>query len=156
VSWHDAANWAGDALPGAGDAVCIPDQTPDVTVTLAADVTTSVQSIQSAEALDVAAGVLLLDDQTTRTASLAPRLILSGGVLAGNGCLTIQELLDWRAGWIGRGQDDFGGVFLGTTTMISSWCASRCASWQSPVHARVALRVGPTNPFVWTCRGQTL
>jgi hypothetical protein len=68
--------------------------------------------------LDVAAGVLLLDDQTTRTASLAPRLILSGGVLAGNGCLTIQELLDWRAGWIGRGQDDFGGVFLGTTTMI--------------------------------------
>jgi hypothetical protein len=28
---------------------------------------------------------------------------------------------------------------------ISSWCASRCASSQSPVHARVALRVGPTN-----------
>ena len=72
-SWHDAANWTGDVLPGPTDRVSIPANT---TVEVSQDAG-SVLTVQSQGTLAISGGSLTLTD-TTETSTTAT-LTQSGG-----------------------------------------------------------------------------
>ncbi len=91
-SWHDAANWTGDALPGPTDHVCIP---ASVTVEVSQDAG-SVLTVQSQGTLSITGGSLTLTDTTE--SSVTATLTQSGGTLAGTGTLTVNGAFNWSGG----------------------------------------------------------
>ncbi len=97
ASWQNANNWFPVGVPTGSDNVCIPDQTPDITITFPGGGTNNVLSVQSAEAIQVNSGTVfnitsLTDASTIRT------LNLTGGVLGGSGNITVTSAFNWTGG----------------------------------------------------------
>jgi hypothetical protein len=93
-SWFDKANWSGDVLPGATDDVSIDAGTPGgSTVTLASG-TATINSLQSAKALNITGGSLSI----AATSTITTDLTLSSGTLSGAGALTVGGTLSWSGG----------------------------------------------------------
>ncbi len=90
-SWHDAANWTTDAVPGPSDHVCIGN----VPVNYSTG-DTSILSLQSQGTLELTGGSLSLTDATN--ASTTVNLTQSGGTLGGAGTLTVSGSFDWSGG----------------------------------------------------------
>jgi hypothetical protein len=81
LNWSNPLNWSGDALPGPGDDVFINNlgaAGPDQTIFFAA-VTTTVQSVTSAEHLHIASGSLSFAGGT-QTLSSSGQVTLGGTV----------------------------------------------------------------------------
>ncbi len=95
-SWHTAGNWSLNRVPQAGDDVVIPDMTPDVTITYSSGAV-QINSLTSAEALNITSGVLTIAAPSTVTAALT----LAGGTLDGAGSLAINGPLSWTGGTMG-------------------------------------------------------
>ncbi len=94
--WSTAGNWSGDAVPGAGDAVCIPSG--DTVSVVSGDA--EADSIEGdAATLDVEGGSLTLTDSASE--STLSTLSLSGGELDVDGELMIDSEFDWSAGTLG-------------------------------------------------------
>lgn len=98
LSWHDAANWAPDGVPGPADVAWVPDQSPNIAVSYSSG-TSSITGLVCEETLAVSGGSLSI----TGSASVAARLQMTGGVLGGNAALTVTDLLNWNAGTISGG-----------------------------------------------------
>ena len=91
-SWHDAANWTTDAVPGPSDHVCIPN----VSVNYSTG-DTSILSLQSQGTLELTGGSLSLTDATN--ASTTVNLTQSGfGTIGGAGTLTVSGGFNWSGG----------------------------------------------------------
>ncbi|MBW3593440.1 MAG: hypothetical protein KY396_07085, partial [Actinobacteria bacterium] len=76
TSWHDAANWSPDGVPGVDDHVCIPeDASGDVTVRLTT--TATVKSIEVGETLDIAGGGTLDLTDATQLSTVTGALVMS-------------------------------------------------------------------------------
>ncbi len=86
--WSDKANWSGDTLPGAGDAVQIPAGASVVFST-----TASVDSVQVDGSLTMTTGTLTLASDST-----AATFTMSGGTLAGAGRLTLTGTATFSGG----------------------------------------------------------
>ena len=112
-SWHDAANWSTDAVPGPSDHVCIPN----VPVNYSAG-DTSILSLQSQGTLELTGGSLSLTDATN--ASTTVTLTQSGGTLAGAGTLTVSGGFEWSGGT----QTDAGTTVIATGATLSIDTAS--------------------------------
>jgi hypothetical protein len=94
-SWHDAANWAPDGVPGSSDHVCIPAGSPGTLVTTSSAVT--VASVEAAKDLRVQSPLTLT---STGQASLFSALLDLRSDLAGDADRTVAGTLDWRSGII--------------------------------------------------------
>jgi hypothetical protein len=87
LNWTDAANWSGDALPGASDDVVIPDLgtsgVVDQTISISS-ASYSVRSITTAERVHITGGTLTVGASTVDTAVLAGtgNIEVSGGTVA--------------------------------------------------------------------------
>ena len=90
-SWHDAANWTTDAVPGPSDHVCIGN----VPVNYSTG-DTSILSLQSQGTLELTGGSLSLTDATN--ASTTVNLTQSGGTIGGAGTLTVSGSFSWSGG----------------------------------------------------------
>ena len=107
-SWHTASNWLdnqnANRVPGAEDHVCIKDVATTGAITFTTG-TTSVASLESAEALTLSGGTLNLTSPTE--GSKVNDFTLSGGTLGGAGSLTIPAggSFKWTGGHMsGSGQ----------------------------------------------------
>lgn len=88
-SWHDARNWSDDAVPGAGDVVCIPS---GETVVYSSG-TSSIAGAEADGKLYVGGGSLGIEGEAVfRTLSV------EGGSLTGAGNITVTESLSWNGG----------------------------------------------------------
>ncbi len=108
-SWHDAANWTGDVLPGPTDHVCIPANT---TVEVSQDAG-SVLTVQSQGTLAISGGSLTLTD-TTETSTTAT-LTQSNGTIGGTGTLTVSGSFAWSGGT----QTDAGNTTIASTATLT-------------------------------------
>ena len=92
TSWHDAANWSPDGLPGPSDVVCIP---AGITVVHSSWITTTVSAIASEGGLDLAGGTLeITDESTIGTFDLGT----NGSTFTGAGNLTVDNVFTWTQG----------------------------------------------------------
>ncbi|HXJ66377.1 MAG TPA: Calx-beta domain-containing protein, partial [Actinomycetota bacterium] len=103
-TWFDRLNWrvvatGGPGLPGAADNVCIPNQSPNITVTYDANNATQIRSIEAHEALDISLGSLTINDATQP--STLPKLTVDGGGLGGAAGIGVGASLDFSTGTIG-------------------------------------------------------
>ena len=85
TSFHVAANWVGDAVPGAGQTACIEDQTPDITVVSSSAGGTQTIAVLKTEEEFTLAGGLLNITSTTPTSQINATLNFTGGILGGAG-----------------------------------------------------------------------
>jgi hypothetical protein len=109
-SWHTASNWDTGIVPGPGDEVIIDRPAGDLTITYSSGNTT-VQSIQSTEALAVTGGSLTIAGNSQLNA-----LAVSGGTLTGN-AVTVINALSLSGG-------TFGGAGAVTVTGPTTWTGS--------------------------------
>ncbi len=110
TSWHDAANWAPDGVPGAGDVVCIPEgvlaeHSSGATAVAAIKgdggvrldggslETTDTSTDYSVGALDIFGGTFTADGNLA-----VDGLLVAGGILTGAGDVTAEGVLAWTGG----------------------------------------------------------
>ena len=103
--WHSPLNWVGDTLPTTNADVCIPDQTPDVTIEYNFDPLT-INSLKSDEAIAVQGGILAINSASQINGALEV-----SGHLTGSGDLTVTGPLTWSGSGIMSG--------TGTTTALA-------------------------------------
>ena len=85
TSFHVAANWVGDTVPGAGQTACIEDQTPDITVVhSSAGGTQTIAVLKTEEEFTLASGILNITSATT-TSQINATFNFTGGILGGAG-----------------------------------------------------------------------
>ncbi len=89
-SWHTAANWDLNRVPGVGDDVVIPDMTPNVTVTHSTG-STSINSLTSEEAFTLSVSTLTIDAASNLNSSFS----LSNSTLSGSGVVTVHGAMTW-------------------------------------------------------------
>lgn len=96
TSWHDAANWDNNAVPGPGDDVCLLG--PATSTVTHSTGTTQIASLLARQGFTLSGGTLELQS-TLRTSSATPccSFTLSGGVLAGRGTLEVANFT-WSGG----------------------------------------------------------
>ncbi len=92
-SWLDPLNWSDNALPPAGADVTIPNVTATSAVHLPTSGSVSLRTLQSAEPLVLAGATLSLDGVST-----LGQLTMTGGMITGDGAVTVSGLFDWRGG----------------------------------------------------------
>lgn len=90
TNWHDAANWAGDVLPGANDDAVI-DVAPDPTIAINAPVT--VRKLTCTEAVTLASTLSVALPST-----IDRGLAMTAGMLTGDGDVTLGGSSQWSAG----------------------------------------------------------
>jgi hypothetical protein len=105
-SWHTAANWDTNVVPGASDHVCIPAQASAVVYSTG---TTSILSLQATGPVSLTGGILNLTD--AGNASNVGTFSQSGGTLGGAGALNVATAYNWSAGTMTDG---------GTTTVAGA------------------------------------
>ncbi len=93
TSWHDAANWSTDTLPGAADDVII-DDIGSITIEYTQAIPTLVQSILNSEGLAISAGKI----STSGLFQQNGPMVMSGGQIAGDGDLLLRAGLQWSGG----------------------------------------------------------
>lgn len=98
--WHSSRNWEDTAsvnrVPGAGDHVCVPDQTPDLTLAYTDGSFTTIASIESHEEIRLAAGSVELADGAV--SSVLEAFDLAGGFVSGDGNLSVTGPMSWSSG----------------------------------------------------------
>ncbi|MCA1699252.1 MAG: hypothetical protein LC790_10290, partial [Actinobacteria bacterium] len=99
-SWHTAANWTGNTLPGAGDVVCLPAAAGGTKVEH--NGTSTVASIQAGDGqldlpLHLIGGTLNISGTGANGSTLASLTQSNGGDLGGAGDLSVGAFT-WRAG----------------------------------------------------------
>jgi hypothetical protein len=93
TSWDDAANWAPDGVPSAGDIACIGS---GFSVDHSSGASDSVLAVQSSGTLTVSGGSLALTSASTP--STATDLNQSGGTIGGTGTLSVSGSFAWSGG----------------------------------------------------------
>lgn len=92
-SWHDAANWSTDTLPGADDDVVI-DTVDPLTVEHSLGIPTLVRSILNEEGLSITAGEIATTDLFLQNGAMT----ISGGAISGSGDFHLRAPLAWSGG----------------------------------------------------------
>jgi hypothetical protein len=92
-SWHTAANWDLNQVPGTGDDVIIPDLGNTTSVTYSTG-TTSINSLECDEPFVLSGGTLDVAAASNITSTVAH----SNGFLGGTGTLTVEGLYTWTGG----------------------------------------------------------
>jgi hypothetical protein len=95
-SWHDAANWNPDGVPGRDDDVVIDVPERSIVVELARG-SVQIRSLDCAEELLITGGTLNVKEPSTIEGTLK----LAGGTLQGEGDVSIQSALVWTDGVMG-------------------------------------------------------
>ena len=95
TSWHDAANWSGDTLPGAADDVVIEVIGSDPTIEHSDPVLTTVRSIVSKEPISLSGGTVSVSDGWSQWRKLT---VSAGATIDGAGDLAIKDELTWTGG----------------------------------------------------------
>ncbi len=93
TSWHDAANWSNDILPGPEDDVVI--DVPGLQTIVHSQGDTVIQSLTSHEAIVLQGGSLSLAGDSTLEADFT---LTGTGELTGAGRLTLNDLFVWAGG----------------------------------------------------------
>ncbi len=115
-NWNTAANWAGDVLPGATDDAVIGDLTGTPTIVSTATVT--VNSVTSAELLDITSGSFTVN----AASDLSNGFSLEFATLTvNNGTLTVSGNSTWTGGTLaGNGEiDNLGSLTLNSTSGVT-------------------------------------
>ena len=123
LSWHDAANWSTNQLPGPGDDVVINVAGATPTITHAEETPTIVRSILNSEGLSLSGGTISVAQSFDQRGPMT----MTGGVIDGAGDLILRGAMDWSEGIMkgvgrtivtGSGEMDIPGtVFLARTIL---------------------------------------
>lgn len=97
-SWHDAANWSGDQLPGANDDVVINVPASAATIVHSGNILTLVRSITNFEGLTLSGGTISPGGGGGGNWVQHGPMILNGGTVGGSGNLYVKAGLNWSAG----------------------------------------------------------
>ncbi|MGD9690556.1 MAG: hypothetical protein AB7K52_12525 [Phycisphaerales bacterium] len=95
TNWHDAANWAGDVLPGPGDDAIIDVGASPTIVFNSTTGSQSIRSLMCAENITISGGTLTIAEAS----SIAGTFTLSGsGTVTGAGDLSVTGTMNWNGG----------------------------------------------------------
>lgn len=86
VSWSNAANWQGNAIPAGGDSVSVPVFSPQAFVYDSSLGTRGIRCLDSRRALSVTGGNLAI----SRTGTVSSSVTVSGGALKVTGRLRVE------------------------------------------------------------------
>ncbi|MFM9996087.1 MAG: beta strand repeat-containing protein [Phycisphaerales bacterium] len=153
-SWHDAANWSGDQLPGANDDVVIDVPASAATVVHSSSVLTLVRSITNFEGLTLSGGTISPGSGGGGNWVQHGPMTLSGGTVGGSGNLYVKAGLNWTGGSMtgsGRTIIEAGGVGTssGLALLARTLYVDGTYNWQSGdlQLSGGALVVRPTGTF---------
>lgn len=130
-SWHDAANWSGDVLPGAGDDVVIDAGPASLTVVHSQNVVSFVRSITSTRGVSLSGGTIAPSVSWVQSGPF----VMSGGTITGVGHLYVRAGMTWSGGTMtgaGRTIIDPAGVakVTGTVTIAREVYVDGVLTWQ--------------------------
>lgn len=130
-SWHDAANWSGDVLPGAGDDVVIDAGPASLTVVHSQNIVSFVRTITSTRGVSLSGGTIA---PSVSWAQSGP-FLMSGGTITGVGNVYVRAGMTWSGGTMtgaGRTIIDPSGVakVTGTVTIAREVYVDGVLTWQ--------------------------
>lgn len=131
-SWHDAANWSGDQLPGPADHVVINVAGSAFLIRHSQNVQTSVASISNLEPLVLSSGSISTSGDWVQNAAMT----ISGGSIGGDGKFYLKGPMTWLAGsmtGLGRTIVEAGRTLkiTGAVTLARTLFVDGILNWQS-------------------------